>query len=123
MLLTPPENVERGRRGGEPGQPFGAFEVVHPDTGRTLFVVASDGLDWAAAGLPGEPWEHVSVSARYGVPQWAEMCWVKSLFWGPGEWVVQFHPAAADYVNVHPNVLHLWRPKVTPFPVPPKECV
>jgi len=51
------------------------------------------------------------------------MCWVKSLFWGPDEWVVQFHPAEADYVNRHPNCLHLFRPVGVSFPVPPKECV
>lgn len=115
--------VEAARVAGEPNAgPYGAFSLLHPVTGRRLNVIASDARDWAAEGLPGGPWEHVSVSARLGVPTWAEMCWVKSLFWEPHEWCVQFHPADADHINVHPNCLHLWRPS-EPFPVPPRECV
>lgn len=115
--------VEAQRTQGPPGGGcYGAFALTHPDTGRALYVIASDGRDWEAEGLPGTPWEHVSISARYGCPTWVEMCWVKGLFWEPGEWVVQFHPAEADYVNKHPNCLHLWAP-FEPFPVPPRACV
>ena len=37
------------------------------------------------------------------------MCQIKDMFWGPEDCVVQFHPPEADYVNNHPNCLHLWR--------------
>jgi len=30
---------------------------------------------------------------------------------------------AADYVNVHPSVLHLWRPLNQAVPFPPKRLV
>lgn len=123
MRAVMPEVVERGRDGGVKGRGYGSFLLVHPDTGRTLRVIASDAAGWADDGMPGEPWEHVSVSARLGVPRWEEMCWIKDLFWGPDEWVIQYHPAAADYVNVHPNVLHLWKPVAVPIPTPPKVCV
>lgn len=117
------DEVERCRVAGPAnGGPYGAFKLVHPDTGRTLYVIASDGRDWAEEELPGTPWEHVSVSATT-VPMWAEMCWLKDVFWGPDEWVVQYHPAVADYVNHHPRTLHLWRPAGGGFPTPPKECV
>ena len=55
-------------------------------------------------------WEHVSVSLPGRCPSWQEMCEVKSLFWDPEDCAIQFHPAAAEYVNCHPFCLHLWRP-------------
>lgn len=86
----------------------------------------------ASVGNQEVPWEHVSV--RIGVkkyhgkiveriPTWEEMCLVKEIFWGDDECVVQFHPKAADYVNCHPFVLHLWRPTNGEFPTPPKIAV
>jgi hypothetical protein len=36
------------------------------------------------------------------------------------EMVVEYHPAKADYVNLHPLCLHLWRPTVMHMPKPPK---
>lgn len=84
-------------------------------------VVVSDGENWGP--LPGEPWEHVSVSIiRSGktlIPTWAEMCYVKSLFWKDDETVIQFHPPESEYVNDHPHVLHLWKPPYE-VPTPPR---
>ena len=73
----------------------------------------------------GGGWEHASVSVypRGGmprVPNWDEMCMFKDLFWLPEETVVQYHPAKADYVNMHPYVLHLWRKINGSIPTPPK---
>jgi hypothetical protein len=79
---------------------FGAFQMPGP-CGERLTIIASDGLD--------SGWEHVSVSTGRRVPNWREMCFVKSLFWGDDEWVVQFHPAASDYVNNCSRCLHLWK--------------
>jgi len=119
-----PAEVESRRVAGDHGSgPYGMFRLTHPETGRSLHVVASDGRDWDECGLAGPPWEHVSVSPAYGCPLWAEMCWVKDLFFGPDEWVVQYHPAAKDYVNIHPRVLHLWRPVGVDFPIPPNDTV
>jgi hypothetical protein len=121
---TLPDDVERGRVGGDRGAgPYGAFKLTHPVTGRTLNVIASDGRDWAEAGLPGGPWEHVSVSHPLVCPNWAEMCWIKGLFWDPEDLVLQFHPPASVYVNVHPRTLHLWAPVGVAIPLPPRECV
>jgi len=55
-------------------------------------------------------WEHVSVSLKSRVPTWHEMCEVKSIFWDASDEVVQYHPAESEYVNLHENCLHLWRP-------------
>lgn len=72
---------------------------------------------------PPPAWEHVSVSSQFGTPTWAEMAWVKDQFWEPTECVVQFHVPAADHINLHSNVLHLWRVVGVEFPLPPKSCV
>ena len=67
----------------------------------------------------GGGWEHVSVSLPNRCPTWGEMCWVKSLFWDPEDAVIQIHPPASQYVNMHPNCLHLWRPINLTLPLPP----
>lgn len=104
----------------QPGQPFGLFVLSGPQAkGRAMNIVACDGKETG--------WEHVSVSLpgwEGKCASWPEMCLVKDLFWDEEEWVVQFHPAKSQYVNIHPGVLHLWRKAgKIPFPVPPKECV
>lgn len=83
----------------------GAFIIPARSHGRqarpfTLHVVASDGMSW----------EHVSVSTNVRCPTWEEMCFVKSLFWDDDDCVVQFHPSRAEYINMHPHCLHMWRP-------------
>lgn len=80
---------------------------------QTLFAIASD--QWG--------WEHVSVSRRDRCPTWDEMCQVKALFWDGDDCVVQYHPPASEYVNQHPNCLHLWRKIEHDFPLPPSIMV
>ena len=93
----------------------GMFRVTYPPTGRTVHILASNGGGW----------EHVSISIEGAnrCPTWEEMSWVKDQFWRSDEWVIQFHPAAEDYVNCHPYVLHLWAPLGVDFPHPPAEYV
>lgn len=96
---------------------FGMF-LLPPKIGNRLIVtVASCGMKW----------EHVSVSIRQGrkplTPTWEEMCWVKQHFWDEEDCVVEFHPPRSQYVNNHPNVLHMWRPTDQTFPTPPSICV
>lgn len=102
----------------KPGEPFGVFKVpaLNAPGRRSINLIASDG---EATG-----WDHVSVSVgSKSPPTWAEMCFVKDLFWDETECVVQFHPPKSDYVNIHPGVLHLWKAAKEPFPRPPKICV
>jgi hypothetical protein len=84
----------------------GVFIVPSPSkNGRTLIIIASDGLGWEHASI------HVErKDGEMQTPYWEEMCFVKDLFWDEDDVVVQYHPAKRDYVNVHPNTLHLWRP-------------
>lgn len=101
----------------------GAFALPPVIGSRAMIVIASDGRDWQAAGLDGEPWEHVSVHCYQGkrqfTPTWIEMCAVKDMFWDTEDVVIQFHPRKSDYVNNHANTLHLWRPVSGSIPTPP----
>lgn len=68
-------------------------------------------------------WDHVSVSYPNRCLTWEEMCQVKKTFFNADECVVQYHPAEADYVNIHPYCLHLWKPQSAEFLTPPKWMV
>lgn len=92
------------------GDTYGAARLRSPH-GRFLTIIFSGAEDCG--------WEHVSVSTRdQGPPNWDEMCFVKRLFWDAEDCVVQFHPPERDYVNNHPNCLHLWRWREGEFPRP-----
>lgn len=88
----------------------GAFFVPYRLSDK-LRVIASDGGEW----------EHVSVSLPGRCPTWEEMSHVKRIFWDAEDECVQFHPKESEYVNCHPNCLHIWRPVsgvlVTPDPL------
>lgn len=93
--------------------PFGAFNVRGP-CGESLRLISSGA--YTPTGRKVADWEHVSVSTKRRIPNWEEMCFVKNLFWGPEECVVQFHPPESEWVNNHLYCLHLWRSVVQPFP-------
>ena len=90
----------------------GAF-FLHLGNNRFLNIMASDGSGW----------DHVSVSHPRRTPTWEEMNAVKMMFWGPEDWVIQYHPSDAMYKNVHEHCLHLWRPQWAALPKPPIELV
>jgi hypothetical protein len=88
----------------------GQFRLrVRPTTTR-IYAIASDGGGW----------DHVSVSIanERRLPTWAEMAYVKRLFFEDEETAMQLHPARSQYVN-NAEVLHLWRPQGLDLPVPP----
>lgn len=94
----------------------GAFLIQGPCGGK-LTILANTGSE------DSKGWEHVSVSLKHRTPNWQEMCFVKDLFWAEDECVVQFHPPKSEYVNHHPNCLHLWRHITDTFPMPPSMLV
>ena len=99
-MFKMPEKFRIHLDGYPPGdETCGAF-IVPLKHSQMVRVIAS-----AAMG-----WEHVSVSRKDRCPTWDEMCQIKDLFWDDSDCVVQFHPPKAEYVNNHPNCLHLWRP-------------
>ena len=62
----------------------------------------------------------MSVSHKNRCPTWAEMCIIKDIFFEEAECCVEYHPAKSNYVNIHPNCLHIWKPQNRSIPVPPK---
>jgi hypothetical protein len=98
------------------GELFGAFEGVPGPCGRDLRVLCSEGDSEIR-------WQHVSVSLPKRCPNWPEMCFIKDLFFAPGEVVMQLHPAKSNYVNVHEFCLHLWKPLDAEIPLPPTIAV
>ncbi len=85
----------------------GMFEI--PYESFTLRVIISN-----EAG-----WDHVSVSLPNRCPNWKEMCFIKQLFWGKDETVIQFHPKESEYINFNPNVLHMWKKQDQEYDLPP----
>jgi hypothetical protein len=121
--------VRSGSMQSDTGDKFGQFMIPLHGVPVTLCVIATKSHD--GDGIAGE-WDHVSAHARLHLgkpnekqrtPTWDEMCTLKSLFWSADECVVQYHPAASEYVNTHPHVLHLWRHPSVSFPMPPMICV
>lgn len=97
----------------------GVFEITYNNK-VMLSCIVSDELGW----------EHVSVTPKnhqgktlMRCPTWEEMCFIKDCFWRPEETVMQLHPPASQYVNIHPHVLHLWRKIGTEIPLPPRSFV
>lgn len=58
--------------------------------------------------IEGERWLHVSFSRRLGIPTHADTTSVRRAFFRPDSVVAQVFPPVSEYVNVHPNCLHLW---------------
>lgn len=118
---------------------YGAFDVESPEPGWRLALICDDGTDGDVPESLG--WEHVSVHAyrarkvdvtallrpdrvpQTRTPTWKEMAFVKSLCWEDEDVVVQYHPRKSEYVNAHPNVLHLWCVRGHAFPTPPPNLV
>lgn len=101
-----------------------AFEIEYyggsgVGSGNGVFGIRRKGVNIRINASQGEGWDHVSVSTPERCPTWDEMCFVKDLFFGEDEVVMQLHPAKSDYVNNHPFCLHLWRPWDVAIPLPP----
>lgn len=93
----------------------GFFVIPHYKIIDYVFLaMVSDGMDW----------EHVSITVMKKkkladrTPTWAEMCWMKDLFWDKEDCVMQLHPPESEYVSTHNFCLHLWRPVTKEIPMP-----
>lgn len=95
-----------------------AFQGDTGDARNGAALVKLNGTAFKIIFSDGMGWDHVSISNSRRCPTWEEMCLFKDWFFEPQDVVVQFHPAQSDYVNVHPNCLHLWRCQTAPFPMP-----
>lgn len=56
----------------------------------------------------GRRWLHFSCSHIDRIPKWGELVDIKEVFLGTKVFAYQVIPPRAEYVNQHPNVLHLW---------------
>jgi hypothetical protein len=122
-LLAEPYRIQFAGYESAYGDAFGAFRLPHPNTGATLAVLAVSGEVSRADLGDDHAWDHVSVSTERRTPNWAEMCFVKSIFWGDDETVMQLHVPAAEHINKHPYTLHLWKSLLMPIPRPPQGTV
>lgn len=96
----------------------GAFTIIQWDgSDRQLWIIASDEGGWEHVSI------HVSRNKQLRTPNWNEMCFIKNLFWDEEDVVIQYHPKKSEYVNNHPNTLHLWRQIGVEFPTPPMNYV
>jgi hypothetical protein len=93
-VVLPPlwEEVQRGPDGAKYRAP--ALNLV---------AIAS-----VARELDGKRWVHLSVSHAVRVPRWRELVEVKEWLLGTETYCYQVIPPRSRYVNIHPNVLHLW---------------
>lgn len=98
---------------GATEETFGLFWFRSPIDKAPLKVLASIGGGW----------DHVSISRRNRPPNWTEMDYIKRTFFEPHEVAMQLHVPDSDHINLHPNVLHLWRPHDAEIPRPPAEYV
>jgi hypothetical protein len=98
----------------------GQFIVYVPKSyGIRLFIQISDECGWEHASVSLVDWQKAQ-----RCPTWGEMCYVKDLFWEDEECVIQYHPPKSQYKNVHPFVLHLWKPVFEGvIPMPPISMV
>lgn len=84
-------------------------------TNAAAFRVRLDGVKLLAIveveAVDGELWGHMSVSASTPkrIPTWPELRWCKEYFLGDRK-AIQVLPPRAEYVNLNPNVLHLYAP-------------
>lgn len=66
-------------------------------------------------------WDHVVASVVGKTPTYQQMKFVKRLCFRDDEWAYEVHPAVDDYVSIHHNALHIWRPHDDVWRVPPIE--
>lgn len=114
-LITEPvaryRDAAAGRRlyGSTGNRGNGIFRIPSPTDRVELLTLAADGAGW----------DHVSVSRRNRVPNWAEMEHIARLFFADAEAAMQLHLPAGEHVNMHPFTLHWWRPQGLAIPRPP----
>lgn len=105
------------------GDRYGVFYIPYKGIA-LLYCIVTDGDQSYPDNLGAEyEWEHVSVSTRNRTPNWYEMDFIKDLFWAETETVMQLHVPKSEHRNLHPHVLHLWRPRNCEIPRPPAGAV
>lgn len=68
--------------------------------------IMADGLEWL----------HVSFSRARKMPTYTDLQLVKRNFIGADKKAIMVFPEQENYVNLHPNCLHLWYSAQNPIP-------
>lgn len=79
------------------------YDEIGRAKGRALHVICT-----ARVFGDGRRWMHVSCSKPLELPSWDDLKLVKDTFIGRDRTALQVLPRAAEYVNIHPYVLHLY---------------
>ena len=114
-------------------EPYRTTTRKKPERGGAFRIERNGVLLCIIAGI-GRGWDHVSVHARppqsddgllevLRTPTWAEMDFIKRIFFLPHEVAIQIHPAEDKHVNIHEATLHLWRPHRRRIPLPPRALI
>ncbi len=80
-------------------RPYVHYRHAHSD----LLVIAGGRVE-----KDGKRWIHVSMSYPQKLPGWNVYRMVKDRFIGRDKKAIQVLPPDSEYVNLHPNVLHMW---------------
>jgi hypothetical protein len=86
-------------------------EPHHALINRFWHVSTRDGVLRVMAGLErhgDRRWIHISASRRERLPSWDDLKLVKRVLAGPERQAIQVIPRESEYVNIHPNCLHLF---------------
>jgi hypothetical protein len=100
------------------------MRAYRPDPVPAGWRMVRDGLDGAAyrhhdgrAAIlsgnregDGRRWLHLSVSRASRLPSWADLTDARDAFLPPDRYAYQVFPPRPLWVNLNPNVLHLWCP-------------
>ena len=84
-----------------PAHQFEGIAFVRHDGLKVLF-----SFEWQDGD--SREWLHVSVSRPDRIPSWEDLREIKDIFIGRDRKAVQILPPKDEYVNCHPNVLHLF---------------
>lgn len=120
-LLAEPHRIQSSGYESRYGDSFGAFRIPCALKGvRVRLNVLAVSGEVSRKDFGAEyAWDHVSVSTERRIPLWAEMAFIKYVFWLPEETVMQLHVPTKQHINDHPFTLHLWRPLLVEIPLPP----
>lgn len=99
LRRSPPMDFQRTPKPGWDTEISSAWRKIGDD----LMVLVSQSLE-----SDDKVWLHVSMSRPTSLPSWGDVRRVKDAFIGRDAKAIQVLPKAAEYVNIHPNVLHLF---------------
>lgn len=85
---------------------FEGSRIIHVSDKLLLFRI-----DWVGVLLSTvKGWDHLAVSVPGRTPFYQEMKFIKRLCFYDDEWAYEVHPPVSEYISIHHNALHIWKP-------------